>query len=798
MLRAFTSFVLLPSALVFGFKTDVFSQNASNTFQRYLSIDTTIAKKVIQTSDKGYIAAGAIIAGSNLWDMFLVKTDFAGNTQFAKQLHVANTDQIEQIKDVIQTPDKGYTCLGISVPSTSAGNTDVVVVRFDSCGNLQWYKSYGSPFSDIPQTIIRTSDGKYVITGYTSSGPANADRNMMLLKLDGNGNFIWSRSYGRSNREEFGLDVIESAGGGYAMTGRVISGNTIVIKTDTAGAIVWGYTYALGGGKTIRQTSNGDYIVFVGGGGAFTSGGRSLCILKLNSSGTVLWYKIHDINTTRQTGLAGGCLTSDRGMAIVGYTASRTQDINNMELLVIKADKDGNVLWGNTYNSGQQLIQNGYAQQESGQIAETSDLGFIFGGESWYPNTLKHNMYLLKTDENGRTGCNYPIAITTTTSSPTRSVFTNEMPNTNAIAAVTIALTNVTPPSTVFTQNNFQCAKVYGQTDSIPSEGIYGPINVCYPSTNTYSVPNLGAGHQYNWAVTSGTIVSGNGTPSISVNCVAQGINNLTLTITSPCGNVTQLGLDINTSCDLPPTAGFQTSDSSICAKVDFIRFTDNSTNGPTSWLWTFPGGSPATSNLQNPPPVYYSSAGSFSAQLIAYNSNGSDTVIFANLINVIASPPNPVITQNMDTLRCSFDPSYTSYQWYDGNSIIPGATGTFYVATQSGNYSVIVSNQNGCSAKDEINITLAGLSMLASAEKIRIYPNPAADKLVISVGSSIDKSKTKLEIYNMLGEIMYSGSLFTLDGLSKELTISSFAKGIYYVQLKNGNACLTQKFIKE
>jgi len=110
----------------------------------------------------------------------------------------------------------------------------------------------------------------------------------------------------------------------------------------------------------------------------------------------------------------------------------------------------------------------------------------------------------------------------------------------------------------------------------------------------------------------------------------------------------------------------------------------------------------------------------------------------------------------------------------------------------------VIVSSLNGCSAEAGFNYTLTGFSLLAPADKIRIYPNPAADKLLISVGSSLGKSTTKLEIYNTLGEIMYSGSLSTLDGLSKELTISSFAKGIYYVQLKNGNACITQKFIKE
>lgn len=155
------------------------------------------------------------------------------------------------------------------------------------------------------------------------------------------------------------------------------------------------------------------------------------------------------------------------------------------------------------------------------------------------------------------------------------------------------------------------------------------------------------------------------------------------------------------------PVAKFSASDSTLCA-FDCINFTDSSTNNPTQWLWTFYGANPLTSTVQNPATVCYLNSGRFGVRLVVSNSYGSDTLTVDSLINVNMAPPVPVITQSTglsDTLRVSTDTSYVSYQWYYNSTLIPGATDSVLVITQSGNYNVSVKDAFGCTIAVGINV---------------------------------------------------------------------------------------------
>ncbi len=82
-----------------------------------------------------------------------------------------------------------------------------------------------------------------------------------------------------------------------------------------------------------------------------------------------------------------------------------------------------------------------------------------------------------------------------------------------------------------------------------------------------------------------------------------------------------------------PPIADFYTSDTSLNAGTS-TQFIDSTNNLPTSWLWSFPGGTPSTSTVQDPA-IYYNNVGNFDVQLITTNSFGSDTVLYTNHISV-------------------------------------------------------------------------------------------------------------------------------------------------------------------
>src|SRR6185436_9489400 len=84
------------------------------------------------------------------------------------------------------------------------------------------------------------------------------------------------------------------------------------------------------------------------------------------------------------------------------------------------------------------------------------------------------------------------------------------------------------------------------------------------------------------------------------------------------------------------------------------IDFFDSSSNNPTSWQWSFPGGNPSSSTDQNPAFICYDLPGVYDVTLITTGPDGNDTLTLSNYITVYATPPFPTITQVGYTLTSS------------------------------------------------------------------------------------------------------------------------------------------------
>src|SRR5688572_12312316 len=115
------------------------------------------------------------------------------------------------------------------------------------------------------------------------------------------------------------------------------------------------------------------------------------------------------------------------------------------------------------------------------------------------------------------------------------------------------------------------------------------------------------------------------------------------------------------------PVADFAADDTNICIGYT-VMFTDLSTNSPTTWSWSFPGGSPSSSTAQNPA-IQYNVQGVYTVVLIAYNSNGNDTVVKINHINV--NPPPTIADAGPSQSLCTVNSTLA------GNSPTVG-TGTW------------------------------------------------------------------------------------------------------------------------
>jgi hypothetical protein len=169
---------------------------------------------VQQTSDGGYIVAGHTYSfGAGYADAFLIKTDANGNLQWFKTYGGA---WWEWFFPVQQTSDGGYILAGTTL-SFGAGGGDAFLIKTDASGNLQWAKTYGGTVYDIAYSVQQTSDGGYIAVGRTYSFGAGV-HDIILIKTDANGNLQWAKTYGGAY-EDAGYSVQQTSDGGYIVAG---------------------------------------------------------------------------------------------------------------------------------------------------------------------------------------------------------------------------------------------------------------------------------------------------------------------------------------------------------------------------------------------------------------------------------------------------------------------------------------------------------------------------------------------------------------------------------------------------
>ena len=215
-----------------------------------------------------------------------------------------------------------------------------------------------------------------------------------------------------------------------------------------------------------------------------------------------------------------------------------------------------------------------------------------------------------------------------------------------------------------------------------------------------------------------------------------------------------------------------------------------------TSYLWSFPGANPSVSTDFNPQNICYNAPGNYSVTLIATNANGSDTITLNNYITVFPYPAPQGIIQSGDTLFANA--GAVSYQWYFNGVAIAGATESFYVAPQSGNFNVVATDGNGCEVEAVIFDVVATLQNPSTAiEKISIYPNPAEDYVEIILPDRTTAGG--ICIFNIIGErIIFSQKPVALKENILRLDVSKLSGGIYHVEINAGLQIFRGNFAKQ
>jgi hypothetical protein len=316
--------------------------------------------------------------GAGGFDVYLIKTNTDGNLTGERTYGGSNDDAGYA---VCETTDGGYIIAGYT-NSYGVGGFDVYLIKTDMNGSVVWEQTYGGVQDDHGYSVQETADGGYIITGKTASfGAGGLD--VYLIKTDAQGNALWTKTYGGTGLD-CGYSVKQSTDGGYIIAGFTASSgagdDVYLIKTDAGGDVLWSKTYGTTDddrGHEVQQTSDGGYIVAAGNGDVY-------CI-KTDANGGIMWeetygdYGYYDDGYSVQE-------TMDGGYVIAGYT--RSFGVSVYDVYLIKTDALGTPLWERT--SGDWRFDYGYS------ICVMTDGSYVVAGATNSHGAGRFDVYLIK------------------------------------------------------------------------------------------------------------------------------------------------------------------------------------------------------------------------------------------------------------------------------------------------------------------------------------------------------------------------------------------------------------------
>ncbi len=301
---------------------------------------------------------------------------------------------------VQQTSDGGYIIVGYT-NSFGAGGEDVYLLKTDSLGKKTWAKTFGGTGDDRGYSVEQTRDGGYIVAGNTHSfGEGSSD--IYLVKTDAAGTALWTKTY-KDTGNDYCYSVMQADDDGYVVARNTRfygeESNVYVIKTGGAGDTVW--TRRVEGGwfcNSLQPTLGGGYCIAGGpsGTGMYIAGIYVVhdgFLVNFDPRGDTTWTPLFGKVNFEQ--VASVKQTRGGGSVIIGYNVSSGERINDVSMM--KTDAAGKTVWtkpiGSTNKDAYYSVQ------------QTRDGGNIITCVTRSPDE-KYNVHLTKTDADGNTAWN--------------------------------------------------------------------------------------------------------------------------------------------------------------------------------------------------------------------------------------------------------------------------------------------------------------------------------------------------------------------------------------------------------
>lgn len=311
-----------------------------------------------------------------------------GQITWQKTYGWENDDKGRCIK---QTNDGGYILVGDSDWFWNSDDRklygDILLMKLDALGDTLWTKKYGGMYWDEGYDVLETEDNCFLVLGSTDRyGPTYND--VYLLKIDEKGDTLWTKKYRRSGAD-IGYSILETVDQGFLISGATYEadGSSVayIIRIDSLGTFIWDKLYSgISSAKQIIQAPGG--YIFVGSGG---QGNSDFQIFKTDMYGDTLWTKAYgDSFDNRARGIVK---TDDLGFIIAGDTEYLGPYGLEHNILILKTDSLGNLIWEKEYNMS-------YADIPK-SIQSTKDGGYIIAGLTITSDKYSQAL-LMKLDKN--------------------------------------------------------------------------------------------------------------------------------------------------------------------------------------------------------------------------------------------------------------------------------------------------------------------------------------------------------------------------------------------------------------
>lgn len=779
--------------------------------KRFGGLENDYCYSAIENDEDNFLIAGWSGSGisgdksqSSLgsYDYWVLKIDSAGTKIWDKRFGTTETDYCYSAcsdgADGIVLG--GYTASEISGDKSQAswGGSDYWLVHVDASGNKVWDADFGGDHSDDTfGNIYRTVSGAYVATGtsYSDISGNKTQDNLgieqtWMVMCDANGNYVLDRTLLTNNHEETGIATVTT-------DGCIVIGNTSNAN--------------IGGDKT-QNSQSGSYDYFISKYclpnppiASFTAPDTLICegecvsftSLALNAQ-TWLWN------------FEGGTpSTSTLANPVVCFYTSGTYDVTQIASNIAGSDT---ITFTNYVHVLSQLTPPVITQFSNVLTCNT-----VASAYQWFLNYVSIA---------GATNQNYTATQT--------GLYAVIITNANGCTAISPAYNfNVAAPWPNFSVSDSSicqssCVTFADQSANNPTAWLWifeggnpytsslqNPGNVCYNLSGIYPV-KLTVTNSFGQAT---TILSG----FVSVNippappAVAQSSDTIFCATTANAYQWYYLGNEIyaatnsfyvatssgeyiveitdSNGCTSSsmitlqlPSANFAADDVTLCQKF-CAQYTDMSNNNPVTWHWIFEGGSPATSENNNPL-ICYNVAGVYDVTLITFNGAKYDTLEINNFITVYPTPAVPTISINGDTLTCSA--AYT-YQWLFNSIEISSATNQTYVAIEPGVYTVIIVNEDGCTSQQTIIIS----GIFGNENQVSnyiVFPNPGSGVFTVS---SSNENKFEWMVTDVAGKIIVS-SANNFSFPKNKIDLSGFADGVYFLTIDDHLNFTNYKIIKQ